>query len=89
MDPSTPPAQIGEVVGRYTTAAPVEMDAEAIAQLIAYVLCRAHQTACALMAPDEARAILSVAHSFADELAAANPGFDRLRFIRNATEDPS
>jgi hypothetical protein len=38
--------------------------------------------------PGEARAILGVAHSFADELAAANPCFDRLGFIKNATEQP-
>jgi hypothetical protein len=39
--------------------------------------------------PIEARAILHVAHSFADELATTNPRFDRLRFIRAATEGPS
>ena len=40
-------------------------------------------------APDEARAVLHVAHSFADELATLDPRFDRLQFIRDVTEDPS
>jgi hypothetical protein len=40
-------------------------------------------------APDEARAILHVAHSFADELATLDPRFDRLQFIMDVTEDPS
>jgi hypothetical protein len=30
-----------------------------------------------------------VAHSFADELAVADPEFDRLRFIQTVTESPS
>jgi hypothetical protein len=55
--------------------------------LIARVLRRAHGTAAALDAPNEERAILQLAHSFADELATANPRFDRLRFIRTATGD--
>jgi hypothetical protein len=63
--------------------------AEAVDQLIARVLRRAHSTADARNAPNEARAILDVAQSFADELASANPRFDRLRFIEDATEDPS
>ena len=58
-------------------------------QLIAAVLCRAHHSAIALDEPDEARAILHLAQSFADELASANPRFDRTRFIRDAIEDPS
>jgi hypothetical protein len=43
----------------------------------------------ALNQPDEARAILRVANSFADELAIQDPRFDRLQFIKDATEDPS
>jgi hypothetical protein len=58
-------------------------------ELIARVLCRAHRTAEALDEPNEARAILHLAQSFADELTTANPRFDRLRFIRDATTDPS
>ena len=49
------------------------------------MLCRAHHAAEALDAPDEARVILRVAQSFADELAAANPAFDRVRFIHAVT----
>jgi hypothetical protein len=53
-------------------------------QWIAQVLGRAHR-AVASDAPDEARAILHVAHSFADALAQTNPRFDRLRFIEAST----
>ena len=55
-------------------------------ELIALVLRRAHRTAEALNASNEARAILHLTHSFADELAITNPQFDRLRFIRAATD---
>jgi hypothetical protein len=58
-------------------------------EVIARVLGRAHRTAEALDAPDEARAILRLAHSFADELAAMDPRFDRARFIRAAVTRPS
>ena len=64
-------------------------DPEAVDQLIARVLSGAHRRMEALGAPNEARAILHVAHSFADELAALNPRFDRLQFIKDVTEDPS
>jgi hypothetical protein len=67
----------------------VETPNEAVDQLIARVLGRAHRMAEALNEADQARAILHVAHSFADELAAANPRFDRMRFIKDATEDPA
>jgi hypothetical protein len=67
----------------------VQGDPVAVEQLIAHVLGRAHRMAETLNAPDEARAILEVAHSFADELAIADPHFDRLRFIQAATESPS
>jgi hypothetical protein len=43
----------------------------------------------ALNEPNQARAILHIAQSFADELATADPRFDRLQFMRDATEDPS
>jgi hypothetical protein len=39
--------------------------------------------------PDQARAILDVAQSFADELASADTGFDRLAFVAAVTEDVS
>jgi len=53
------------------------------------VLRRAHRSSEALNAPDEARAILHVAQSFADELTVANPRFDRVQFIKDVTEHPS
>jgi len=64
-------------------------DAVAIEELIAHVLGRAHRMAERFNAPDEARAIFHVAHSFADELAGADPQFDRARFIRTATNSSS
>jgi hypothetical protein len=64
-------------------------DAAAIEELIAHVLGRAHRTAERFDAPDEARAIFHVAHSFADELAGADPQFDRPRFIQKATNSSS
>jgi hypothetical protein len=69
--------------------APVETPHEAVDELIARVLSRAHQMMEARNAPDEARAVLHVAHSFADELATLDPRFDRLQFIEDVTEDPS
>ena len=69
--------------------APIETTHETVDQLIARVLRRAHRNANAANSPSEARAVLHVAHSFADELAAADPGFDRPRFVAMATEAPS
>jgi hypothetical protein len=54
-------------------------------EVIAQVLCRAHRTAEVQDAPNEERAILHVARSFADELAQTDPGFDRARFIEAST----
>jgi hypothetical protein len=70
-------------------AAPFETPQETVDELIARVLRRAHEMTEALGAPNEARAVLYVAHSFADELAALDPRFDRLQFIKDVTEDPS
>jgi hypothetical protein len=58
-------------------------------QLIADVLGRAHETALVKEEPDEARVILHVASSFADQLAQTDPRFDRERFIEEATEPES
>jgi hypothetical protein len=58
-------------------------------ELIARVLRRAHRLAESLDAPDEARVILHIAHSFADELAVADPRFDRVRFIDTVMDMPS
>jgi hypothetical protein len=74
---------------RYTTVALVEGAAEAVDQFVARVLRRAHDAAEARNAPSEARAILDVAHLFADELTASHPGFDRFSFVAAATEGPS
>jgi hypothetical protein len=73
--------------GLHMTA--LDTDPEAVDRLIARVLRRAHRSSETLNAPDEARAILHVAQSFADELTVANPRFDRLRFINDVTEHPS
>jgi hypothetical protein len=69
--------------------APIETPHETVNELIARVLRRAYGTMEALNAPDEARAVLHVAHSFADELATLDRRFDRLQFIKDVTEDPS
>ena len=79
MNPSAPAAP----------AMPLEMDPEAVNQLVTRVLSRAHRTMEAINAPNQARAILDVAQSFADELVTLDPGFDRLQFIKDVTEDPS
>jgi hypothetical protein len=79
-------------VNSSATAAPamlLEAGPETVDQLIARVLGRAHRTMEAHDAPNEARAILQVAHSFADELASLDPRFDRLEFIKDVTDDPS
>jgi hypothetical protein len=55
-------------------------------EMIAHVLCSAHWTAQTQNSPNEERAILHVAQSFADELAGADPEFDRLEFIEATTE---
>jgi hypothetical protein len=62
---------------------------ETVDQLICGVLRRAHRSMEAHDAPSEARAILHVAQSFADELATMDPEFDRLQFIKDIVEDPS
>jgi hypothetical protein len=62
------------------------MSHETIGELIAGVLRRAHGTMEALDSPAEARAVLHVAQSFADELAMLDPRFDRLQFIKHVTE---
>jgi hypothetical protein len=89
VNPPAPPAPSSEVGGRHMTATPLERDPEAVDQLIARVLGRAHRTMEALNAPNEARAILHIAYSFADELPTLDPRFDRLQFIKDVTEDPS
>ena len=67
----------------------VKGDPEAVDQFVARVLRTAHQIAEDRNAPSEARAILDVAHMFADELTASDPEFDRVGFVVSATEGPS
>jgi ABC-type transporter Mla subunit MlaD len=61
--------------------------AEEVIGKISEVLGRAHRTAATANEPGEARAILHVAQAFADELAGARSDFDRVRFIREITDD--
>jgi hypothetical protein len=63
--------------------------AEEVIGKVAEVLGRAHRRAAAANEPGESRAILHVAHEFANELAAAREDFDRGRFIREITADES
>jgi hypothetical protein len=63
--------------------------AEEVIGKLVEVLGRAHRTALAANEPGEARAILNVAHEFANELAGARADFDRVRFIEGITEDRS
>jgi hypothetical protein len=63
--------------------------AEEVIGKICEVLGRGHRTAVAANEPAEARAILHVAHEFANELAAARADFDRVRFIREITHEES
>jgi hypothetical protein len=73
------------------SAAPTSVEAphEAVDELITRVLSGAHRTMECRDAPDEARAVLHLAHSFADELATLDPRFDRLQFIKEVMDDPS
>jgi hypothetical protein len=68
---------------------PADTQREAVDQRIARVLRRVYREADAVNALSEERAIFHVAQSFADELSAADPGFDRVRFINDVTLDPS
>ena len=88
MSASLAGAESGSVV-RYTNDALVDSDQEAVDQFVARVLRRAHESAEARNAPNEARAILDVAHMFADEWIASDPRFDRFGFVEAATEGPS
>jgi hypothetical protein len=89
MNASTVSPDSGSVGARYTNHVLVEGAEEAVDQFVARVLRRAHESAEARNAPNEARAILEVAHLFADELIATQPEFDRFGFVEAATEGPS
>lgn len=60
-----------------------------VERFVARILRHKHQAALAAGAPDGARMILEVAQWFADDMAATDPGFDRMAFIKAVTEDPS
>ena len=78
------PDDVDDVAGP-TYRALDRLDHPSLDQVVAGMLRRAHDAAETLDSPDEARAILHVARSFADELGATNPDFDRLQFIKAAT----
>lgn len=89
MKTSTGNVDSDQALRRFMDGTPVQGNPEAVEELIVYVLRRAHQMAHVFNTPHEARAILHVAHSFAEELATASPHFDRLRFIRAVREPPA
>jgi hypothetical protein len=89
MNPSLADADSRSVVGRFMDHALVDGDSDAVDEFVARVLRQAHQSAEARNAADEARAILGLAHLFADELTAGDPGFDRISFVTAATEGPA
>jgi hypothetical protein len=89
MNASTVHPDSGSVGARSTSDALIEGAEEAVDQFVARVLRRAHERAEARNAPNEARAILEVAHLFADEMIASRPEFDRFGFVEAATEGPS
>ena len=89
MNPSAVALDSRSVVGRCMNHALVEGDLEPVDQFVARVLRRAHESAMARNAPNEARAILDAAQLFADELTASHPGFDRVSFVAAAAEGPS
>jgi hypothetical protein len=67
----------------------VEVGIETVERFIARVRRRAHLAALDVGEPDQARAVLTVAHAFADELARADARFDRLAFVAAVMEDVS
>ena len=89
MNTSTNNVDSDQALRRFMDDTRVKENPQVVEELIAYVLRRAHQMAHVLNEPHEARAILHVARSFADELATTDPGFDRLRFIRAVRERPA
>ena len=84
-----PPAANPEVMDRSAEHDLVEVGIETVERFIARVLRRAHLAALAVGEPDQARAILTLAQSFADELARADARFDRLAFVAAVTKDVS
>lgn len=87
MNSSPPLTRRRKLAARCAPDALVDANTESVDQLVARVLCRAHLTA-AHSVPDEARAILPMAQSCADDPAVAHRRFDWRRFILHATNDP-
>ena len=87
--PPRQPGDSGKLAGLYKNDAPRPCDWEGVEQWVAGVLRRAHQAAEATAGPQELRGILYLAQCFADEIAEANPRFDRLSFITAVTKGPS
>jgi hypothetical protein len=87
-NPSRHPGDSRELPDLYINDAPAPRDREAVERWVAGVLRRARESAEATEGPHALRGILYVAHCFADELATANPRFDRLSFITAVTEGP-
>jgi hypothetical protein len=75
-------------VGTYLITGNDEV-AEDVIRKIAEILGREHRAAMAADESSDARVILNLAHSFADEMAVAREDFDRDRFIREIVEEPS
>lgn len=84
-----PAADSGELTGHFANQVLVAGERLAIDEFIAGVLRRAQQTVEPLRSPTETWTILRVAHLFADDLERTDLPFDRVRFIKAATEDPS
>jgi hypothetical protein len=78
-----------QITGQVANEVLVAGEVLGVDEFIAGVLRRAHQGALQDDAHDEARAILGVAHLFADDLQQTGLPFDRLRFIEAATADLS
>jgi hypothetical protein len=89
MNPPRYPGDRSQLADLRVDDATRSWDWEGVEEWINGVLTRARQRAEAADGPDALRGLLYVTRCFADELATANPRFDRLRFIRAATEGPS
>jgi hypothetical protein len=85
MNSSAPITDSAGVIRRLDDEAPAVGDPVAVAKFVARVLRHACRTTLANNAPNDTRAVLYVTHCFADELASANPRFDRLGFVRAVT----
>ena len=70
---------------RPTATPPARVDLAVVEAFLTRVLREEHEAAEAADATREARMILRLAHSFADEFEAVKPDFDRVAFIHAAT----